>query len=208
MKNWIKTGLAACAIALNLVVPEAASAASFIFEQTLSNDYSILGEVEGSLAGDNNTVENPVLKWWKVLDASGTSLYSVEDTSLSPYQEDVSEFTIDGSALSLSFLLTEASERLVYEVYTSESGETYETSTWYNSVYILNQENILYVSQVTLEGIPDSIADIVTDPTMAAENWNVTYANDPESVPEPSLIIGTMLAVAAGTTALKRGNQE
>lgn len=83
---------------------EVANAASFKFTQLLSNGNSITGEVEGTLADDNNRVEDPVLKWWQLNDVAGEKLLGgmVEETE---YEEVVGSFSIDGNGVSMTLYI-------------------------------------------------------------------------------------------------------
>ena len=210
MKNWIKTAIATGAIALNVVVAEAASAVSFTFNQTLTNSYSIQGGVDGTLAADNNTVEDPVLKWWKVLDETGTTVYNVEDVATTEYNEQVTIFTLDGSDVRINFDAYYDQDNFYTEQYLYIDGRLQDVpnTTAHRIVSIKLDSYSEAVSRTSLiaDYIPSGIIDKYSDSYKGTIDWQVTMENEPASVPEPSLIIGSLLTVAIGTKTLKRGN--
>ena len=212
MKNWIKTAIATGAIALNVVVAEAASAVSFTFNQTLTNSYSIQGGVDGTLAADNNTVEDPVLKWWKVLDETGTTVYNVEDVATTQYNEYVYSFTLDGSDVHISFDAYNDQDNLYTEQYVYIDGRLQDlpNTTSYRrvSVNLKPYTGGLSIANILADYIPSGIVDKYSYSYRGNVDWQVTMENEPASVPEPSLIIGSLLTVAIGTKTLKRGNQK
>ena len=148
----------------------------------------------------------------EVLDETGTSVYSVEDTALSSYDETVREFTVNGTNISMT----------MYEFFDSYNGykvfpEVYDNGVS-TGVIIANGAEVSIERDATLDyGISKitgvwyygSIYDMYDDINGKADAWQVTYANEePGSVPEPSVLMGSLLAAGVGFKALKRGKKQ
>jgi hypothetical protein len=203
MNNWIKTAIATGAIALNVVVAQAASAASFTLTVTGDGGSEIIADLEGTEIGTGVEVEKvnsvnwflgqELMDSWANLSLIRESNYIDFDvlttsTMFSVYEGDIDSNYDDFDLSIIGFGgINYAWARREFSLFSTSSGWT--TGMENETTYMLTtgyQDSEELILRATLHPTPTDI----------------------EQVPEPSLILGSILAAAAGVKTLKRGNKQ
>jgi len=248
MRNWKSSALAVVALALNLVVADAASAQDFGYDtgglNTYSiapvvprtdpgglNAYSIVPEVSRTVPVTQNTEPNAnVVMWdvdvvtWDSLFSAGYRLYSDSGSKDSRFREVV--YVEEHYEAETSWDI--CYHTVVYDMLTGiESWHTHCESTATGTAHDpIASESVPDTGLIRALRIPplssrsdplNEIPNVATNiddwplpngPANASSIDNLSDDEDNASVPEPSLIIGTMLALAAGIKVLKRGHEQ
>jgi hypothetical protein len=231
MRNWKSSALAVVALALNLVVADAASAQDFGYDTGGLNTYSIAPVVSNTVPVTQNTEPNANVVMWDVDVVTGDSLLSsgkkeyISDNMwrrlLSTMVEKLDSPGIETTITCNNYIYYDSSlmpaPYYQFEECVSEHDYDHVFSTLDSAmppppIYELSSQ-----PHTSRSDPLNDFADVATNiddwplpngPAIASSIDNLSDDEDNASVPEPSLIIGTMLALAAGIKVLKRGHEQ
>lgn len=174
MKNLLKTAIAAGVIAGNLALAGIAEAASFRFSYTTQSGNVLAGELEGALQADGDTV--------LVSNVFAPTFNGLDGLELTWFDSTLSFLGIANTEAAVSF-----------------SGSTMDLIACTDSSCF---DGFLFESSGVFGSPYHSSSSAYGNAQEAfnAANWELESTD----VPEPSLVLGTLLAVGVGAKFIKR----
>lgn len=214
LRNKLAT-LAAVVLGALVVDVGAADAGTFRFTDTTITGTVIEGEVEGTLMSDGNVVSVEQLNWWRVKNNRGITLIDEVIGQGDLWDVNFSSISLDGRSNNYRF--TQPAEDIWLTFFDYYRNLEYEYHGHDPTKWI---QNIIYTSGRNYSSRHYSIFGMDTTTERYTHDWldsrggrlpgwhAYEVTDEVQPVPEPSILLGSLLAAAAGAKALKRRGEQ